>query len=345
MYSLVPAIWGCGNLDPMSASDLEFRWTLGVSLLVHAAGFGVAWISAAMQVALPQTVRNERDVWSGTTVSVVEVHREQKVPPRPESGSTGDQSGAAVTQRESRRKVPEATTAADARKKRATILASKNGAMHQAGHAEETAGHDLPRAPSATAEGAAAKPAPPDLKQAMQHSLNQPASDSGSFGAAGVDLTERRLPKALTRALPVAIGAEPGWWKQHMGSLGVLRFKVALSENGKLEEVTIDDESKFPFHARVVRRVAKLLALGTFALPTSSTGSAEQVFELRLVMEQQPPDENSSAEPGDLVEKGFEAPSADRPGQAIIRDAPGHAMRAFLKLLPLSNQATGISIP
>jgi hypothetical protein len=179
----------------------------------------------------------------------------------------------------------------------------------------------------------------------MQHSLNQPASESGSFGAAGVDLTERRLPKALTRALPVAIGAEPGWWKQHLGSLGALRFKVALSENGKLEEVTIDDETKFPFHARVVRRVAKLLALGTFALPTSSTGSAEQVFELRLVMEQQPPEENSTADPGDLVEKGFEAPSADRPGQAIIRDAPGHAMRAYLKLLPLRNEATDISIP
>jgi len=341
----VTAIWGCGNLGPMSASDLEFRWTLGVSLLAHAAGFGVAWISAAMQVALPQMVPNQRDVWSGTTVSVVEVHREPKVPPRLESGSTGDQSGTAVPPAESRKKVSAATTVADVRKKRASAAASKNGVLHQGGHAEATASPDLTVVPRSTPTGAAADHAPLDLKQAMQHSLNQPASESGSFGAAGVDLTERRLPKALTRALPVAIGAEPGWWKQHTGSLGVLRFKVALSENGKLEEVTIDDENKFPFHARVVRRVAKLLALGTFALSTSSTRSTEQVFELRLVMEQQSPEGNSTADPGDLVEKGFEAPSADRPGQAIIRDAPGHAMRAFLKLLPPRSEATDISIP
>jgi hypothetical protein len=149
------------------------------------------------------------------------------------------------------------------------------------------------------------------------------------------------LPKAFTRALPVAIGAEPGWWKQHLGSLGSVRFTVALTDNGKLDEVTIDDESKHPFHARLVRRVAKLLALGTFALPTSTTGSAEQAFELRLVMEQLPADTNSTADPGDLVEKGFEAPSAAKPGQAIVRDAPGHTLRAFLRLLPPKQAAAG----
>jgi hypothetical protein len=175
----------------------------------------------------------------------------------------------------------------------------------------------------------------------MQNSIAQPASESGVFGAAGVDLTERRLPKAFTRALPVAIGAEPGWWKQHLGSLGSVRFTVALTDNGKLDEVTIDDESKHPFHARLVRRVAKLLALGTFALPTSTTGSAEQAFELRLVMEQLPADTNSTADPGDLVEKGFEAPSAAKPGQAIVRDAPGHTLRAFLRLLPPKQAAAG----
>lgn len=340
----MPAFWGCGNLDPMSAPDLEFRWTLGVSLLAHAAGFGLAWISAAMQVTLPLTARVERDVWSGTTVSVVEVQREPKVLPRPESGSRGNPSGAAVSQGESRKKAS-GSTETDARKKRAAVSVSKSEAMSQAGYTEEAASRDSTRVPRATPAGAAGKSAPLDLKQAMQQSLSQPAAESGSFGAAGVDLTERRLPKALTRALPVAIGAEPGWWKQHTGPLGALRFKVALSESGKLEEVTIDDESKLPFHARVVRRVAKLLALGTFALPTSSTGSAEQAFELRLVMEQQPPEQNSTADPGDLVEKGFEAPSANRPGQAIIRDAPGHAMRAFLKMLPLRSEATDIPIP
>jgi hypothetical protein len=173
-----------------------------------------------------------------------------------------------------------------------------------------------------------------DLKRAIQESLNQPANDPGTFGAAGVDLRERRLPKAFTRALPVAIGAEPGWWKHQPGPLGTIRFSVALSENGKLEQITIDDENKHPFHARVVRRVGRLLALGTFALPSSSMGGAQQAFELRLVMEQHAPDPNSTADPGDLVEKGFEAPSSTKPGQAVIRDAPGHTMRALLRLLP-----------
>ena len=207
--SVVLAIWGCGILGPMSASDLEFRWTLGVSLLAHAAAFGVAWISAAMQVVVPQSVPRERDVWIGTTVSVVEVQREPQVSPRPESGSRSDQSVTAAQLGEPRKVALEHVAVVDTRKMRASVPAPKNGEIHQPGPTEEPPGGDSTPVPRGTPVGTAAETAPIDLKQAMQNSLSQPANESGTFGAAGVDLTERRLPKALTRALPVAIGAEP----------------------------------------------------------------------------------------------------------------------------------------
>jgi hypothetical protein len=170
----------------------------------------------------------------------------------------------------------------------------------------------------------------------MLDATNRPSSEPGTFGAAGVDLRERRLPNAFTRALPVAIGADPGWWRHHQGSIGRVQFEVTLDASGKIDEVNVLDEAKHAFLARVVRRVAGLLAVGTFALPPSASSSARQRFELRLDFEEGIPSSITTADPGDLVEKGWEPPSDTGPGKAIIRDALGHTMLAYLKVLSAS---------
>lgn len=323
----VLVFFGCGNLAPMSATDLEFRWTLGLSLMMHAMLLGAIGFTGLMRTPLTRAEPLRPDVWVGTTVTVVETPRKDSVPTQPESA--GQQSALQANGSQPRASAMAAPAAANTRKIRVqTSVSGRDQTVRQQEHEPGKRAQSAPT-PALGVGGAGV-----DLKQAMQNSLNSPTSAAGSFGAAGVDLTERRLPKAFTRALPVAIGAEPLWWKQRPGLLGSIRFKVALSETGKIELVTFEDEDSRPFHARVVRRVAKLLALGTFALPNSSAGGVEQEFELRLVMEQRQPETDSNADPGDLVEKGFEAPTVDKPGQAIIRDAQGHTMHASLKLLP-----------
>jgi hypothetical protein len=80
--------------------------------------------------------------------------------------------------------------------------------------------------------------------------------------------------------------------------------------------------------------VGRLLAVGRYALPSSSAPNARQRFELRLDLQDGTPSSNETAQAGDAIDMGWEAPSASGPGKAHIQEAKGRTMRAFLKLLP-----------
>lgn len=309
---------------------LPFPLTAGLSLLLHATILWLFWTTAARPTA-PSPLRPAQDIWAGTTVSVIETppvlraESQQNEATPDVQGLTGAPQTEAAPSR--------APRAPSVRKMRATERGTSAAPVTESAETAVSPLRNATQAPASTPNPGAGSTGI-DLMQAMRSSLSQSSNESGTFGAAGVDLRERRLPKALTRALPVAMGTEPGWWKQATGSLGTVRFSVSLSDAGKIEDVVIEEETQHPLHARVVRRVVKLLALGTFALVPSPSGSTEQHYEMRLVMERVAPDSNSTADSGDLVEKGFEAPVPPKAGQAIIRDAPGHVMRAFLKWLP-----------
>jgi hypothetical protein len=180
-----------------------------------------------------------------------------------------------------------------------------------------------------------------DLKQAMVDATNQKTTGSGTFGAVGVDLRERRLPAAFTRALPVAIGAEPSWWRHYIGSQGRVVFELSLDGGGKIKDVVVEDDAEHEFLSRIVRRVGRLLAVGRYALPSSSAPNARQRFELRLDLQDGTPSSNETAEAGDAIDMGWEAPSPSEPGKAHIQEAKGRIMRAFLRLLPPKQQSDG----
>lgn len=328
--TLVSDLWVSDTRGARGQFSLPFPVTAGLSLVMHVTILWLFWATAAEPNA-PSPLRPAQDIWAGTTVSVIETPPVLRAEPQQNEASADvDQRSAAPQAQAASHRAPPVSTV---RKMRATERETSAAPMTEKA---ETAERPLrkPAQPPASQPNPAAATTGIDLMQAMRSSLAQPSNESGTFGAAGVDLRERRLPKALTRALPVAMGTEPGWWKQPTGALGTVHFSVSLSDAGKIEDVVIEEETKHPLHARVVRRVVKLLALGTFALVPSPSGSTEQHYEMRLVMERVAPDSNSTADSGDLVEKGFEAPVPPKPGQAIIRDAPGHVMRAFLKWLP-----------
>ncbi len=323
-----------GYLSGMSALDRVFRSAIGASVLVHAIAFGSIWGSTthgSRRVA----PRIWQDVWVGTTVSVVEEGTGHPVPasPEKEKASFAENNSFAVADKH-KLAIPKSP------KSQVTPLENSKVSVPRAIAKAVSVAKSQQTSPAATADTPAVANAGAgvDLKQAMVDATNQKTSGSGTFGAVGVDLRERRLPAAFTRALPVAIGAEPSWWRHHVGSQGRVQFEVALDEGGKIKEVTIEQEAEHALLARIVRCVGRNLALGRFALPSSSTPNARQRFELRLDLQDGTPSSNEIAQAGDAIDMGWEAPSASEPGKAYIQEAKGRIMRASLKLLPPKSQ-------
>ena len=326
-----------GYLSGMAALDAVFRSTIGVSLLAHAAALGSVWGTIGHQshnVATPIS----QDVWVGTTVSVVEEPTGHPVPVSPEKEMTASTDDNSIKSPDRHKfavpKLPKSQSmlTEDSKVSEPKAIAKAPSAAKS----QQSSPSPVADTPSLASPGASI-----DLKQAMVDAANQKTTGSGTFGAVGVDLRERRLPAAFTRALPVAIGAEPSWWRNHAGSQGRVQFEITLDEGGKIKDVTVDDEAQHALLSRIVRRVGRLLAVGRYALPSSSAPNARQRFELRLDLEEGTPSSNETAEAGDAIDMGWEAPSASGPGKAHIREAKGRTMQASVKVLPPKQQADG----
>jgi len=328
-----------GSLSDVRSVKMAFRSAMNFSLLIHAVAFGSAWHYTGSR-SQPARVAAPGDVWVGTTVSVVEEQAGHSAPSSPERAA-GTREVASHPDAVARSVVPakpvvrDATTSA--KKDESLAVSEKRARANDASTKESSA-----RAPAQPKKDRlSSSAAPVDLKQAMLDASNQRESGAGAFGAVGVDLRERRLPAAITRALPVAIGAQPGWWRSHLGSLGRLRFEVVLDEGGKIQDVEIEGEAQNARLASIVRRVSRLLAVGRFALPASSLRGGRQRFELSLDLAQESPSSSVTAEAGDAVDMGWEAPSITMPGKAHIQEAEGRTMRAVLRVLPPTRAASG----
>jgi hypothetical protein len=322
-----------GTLYGVRAVKATFRGAIGISLLLHAVAFASVWRVLGTPQPSSKAI-TERDVWVGTTVSVIAEKEGHSEPSSPQEKSDTDNH------------TPQG--------KSSPAKAPRSAAIEKATREVARVGnHAAPRqVPEAAARGPAIRSRGPqtntprpaeasnatslsgsDLKKAMLEASNQKEAGLGTFGAVGVDLRERRLPAAITRALPVAIGAQPGWWRGRLGTLGTLRFEVTLDDSGKIQAVDIDDETAHAWASRVVRGVGRLLSVGRYALSATTPG-ARQRFELTLELEQRPAPNSIIAEAGDAVDMGWEAPTSSSPGKAHIQEAQGRILRATLRVLP-----------
>jgi hypothetical protein len=310
-----------GSLSHVRSVKMAFRSAMNFSLLIHAVAFGSAWHFVGSR-PLRSHDAAPRDVWVGTSVSVVEEQAGHSVPSSPERAAGTE--GVAPRPNAAARSVVRLPIPAKPAVRDATSSSSSSSAKE---HAKPIR--------------LAGSTAPVDLKQAMLDASNQKESGAGAFGAVGVDLRERRLPAAITRALPVAIGAQPGWWHSRLGSLGRLRFEIVLDEGGKIQDVDIEDEARNARLSSIVRRVSRLLSVGRYALPVSSLRGGRQRFELNLELAQESPPSSVTAEAGDAVDMGWEAPNLSMPGKAHIQEAQGRTMRAVLRVLPPLRVSSG----
>jgi len=332
-----------GSLSHVRSVKMAFRSAMNCSLLIHAVAFGSAWHFMGSR-PLRSHDAAPRDVWVGTSVSVVEERAGHSVPSSPERavGTEGvaprpDAAARSVVRLPMPAKPAVRDATSSAKKDESLAVPEKSARANDASTKESSA-----RAPAQPKKDRiSSSAAPVDLKQAMLDASNQKESGAGAFGAVGVDLRERRLPAAITRALPVAIGAQPGWWRSHLGSLGRLRFEIVLDEGGKIQDVDIEDEARNARLSSIVRRVSRLLSVGRYALPASSLRGGRQRFELNLELAQESPPSSVTAEAGDAVDMGWEAPNLSMPGKAHIQEAQGRTMRAVLRVLPPSRVSSG----
>ena len=318
-----------GRFSGVDSVNAAFRSAIGISLLFHAAAFGsVLHVMDHRSAVTKQAPAH--DVWVGTTVNVETESKDVSVPSSPENSQTAD------AKLGSARALGFSAPASAAHPRPASRAAPTGESVTSKSSSHEmTANVSKAKAPSdgATRQSSEPPAASVDLKQAMLDSSNQKNAATGVFGAVGVDLfRERRLPRAITRAMPQAISGEPKWWAHPVGTLGKIRFDVMLDEGGKIQEIRIDDESGHSLLARVVRRAGRVLSINHFALSEGAENTWQR-FELKLDSEQVAPASDELGENGDTFSMGYEAPTGQEPGRAHIQDATGKRMRAMVRVL------------
>ncbi len=192
--------------------------------------------------------------------------------------------------------------------------------------APETAPEPGTGAPGTTAGATQAGPASLGASEA------QPSAPS-SYGGLGFDIRERRLPRALARALPVATTGEAGWWEGEVGTRGRARFCLELSAEGRVEAWKLREPAPPPMLQRLLERVGRLLVAGRFAV-TADGPAQPQCFELRAALRQGQGSELARSERGDVIGVSYEAPSPNAPGSATLREAGGRELWFELLVVP-----------
>lgn len=127
-----------------------------------------------------------------------------------------------------------------------------------------------------------------------------------------------------------------------IGISGKLEVRGRARRRGEIQDVDIEDEARNAWLAGIVRRVGRLLSVGRYALPVSSAPGARQRFELKLELGQGSPSSSVTAEAGDAVDMGWEAPTTNTPGKAHIQEAQGRTMHATLRVLPPSRASSAM---
>ncbi|MGC4094113.1 MAG: hypothetical protein QM756_40625 [Polyangiaceae bacterium] len=182
-----------------------------------------------------------------------------------------------------------------------------------------------PRPPSRPAP----KPSAPTAKApAPSSSASAPSSASegataaaqpGSMGAVELPPGVRHLAHAFARALPASNYADTAWTELPVGEVGRAELEIVVDEQGHITDVEFDP--RFPKVAvieRMVKNCILLLKAGVFSLDARSVSAGSEHLALEVSLRDEPSPE-ADADPRGLFRKGYEAPTASRPGARTSR--------------------------
>jgi hypothetical protein len=145
------------------------------------------------------------------------------------------------------------------------------------------------------------------------------ATANGAFGAQGLPLGVRHLPKAFTRALSIADRGDPRWLTLPPGPAGEARVEIPVDDDGKLGALAYSDEAERDRLAPVVRHLLEntrlLLESGHFSLDPSMLRAGLQRLRVRVEVVERVAASDPDADPNELKELEYEAPTPTKPGR------------------------------
>jgi hypothetical protein len=157
---------------------------------------------------------------------------------------------------------------------------------------------------------------------------------TGAFGSADLPPGVRSLPSAFTRAIPPATGADPLWQTLPAGKQRPFTIAVRVDADGHIQDSKIsEDHDGNPPPEQFVHlreRVVALLGAGLFALQ-NNVSAGYGVFRITITLSDRAVKEQ--AEPAELVERGFDPPSATQAGRAYFTLASGRHFEARVEIL------------
>jgi hypothetical protein len=309
-------------------SDSMLRNALVVSAALHGL-FGV-WVEVRGMARTPAW-REIADSWTGpgieiealaaaparggestsTTAHDAETH-DARATPAPTSHDVSTANGAPA--RELATKEPDAQRTQVVRAKRALPLASdvEPSRVASAVRARKKLETAAPRG-SASADGTAT-PTPPSASTGSAD-----GTTSGSFGAQGLPIGVRHLPRAFTRALSIADRSDPRWLTLSPGPAGEARVEIPVDEDGKLGELAYRDETERDKLLPVVRHLLEntrlLLESGHFSLDPTLLRAGVQRLRVRVEVVERAAASAADGDPNELRELEYEAPTASKPGR------------------------------
>ena len=187
-----------------------------------------------------------------------------------------------------------------------------------------------PAAPRAveTSKSGASNPAP-SPQSAPPGKTAEPGAESGTsssttsgpFGATGLPTGVRHLPKAFTRALGLASRGDPRWLALEPGTVGEVRFRLNVDEEGRLGALELDprDAARLPpVLEHLLENTRLLLVAGRFSLDANRERAGSQALRVRVVIDDAGASD-PSADPTGLNELDYEPPAGGKPGRGSFR--------------------------
>ncbi len=302
----------------MAHPSSEHRlWSLvAISFALHGGGLGlVAFEMGSEPSAVSSRSPIRRDVWAGNDWEVELA--------RPELGAPAEfeapRSAASRAEPAPKRAPPPAEAAARTAPEPALEKSAQPVARSRV-------------APSARASSSAAESSG-SIGAESTKAESSGAGVAGPGGALGQAATWRDLPTAFTRAIPPAASRDPAWREHALGSVGVIRLRLTLGEDGRIashEVLRRRGEEVAPELEGLVRRVVALLGGGQFALRQGTGRAGVQELQVEVTLARGEP--SPEAEPTETVRLGFDAPAESAPGRAFFRLGSGLGFEAIVRL-------------
>jgi hypothetical protein len=158
-----------------------------------------------------------------------------------------------------------------------------------------------------------------------------------AYGAQGLPVGVRHLPRAFARAVALANRADAAWRTLPPGVVGEASVALPVEENGSLGRLAFDDarerEQLLPAVRRLLDNTVLLLASGRFSLNAREPAGGVMRVRVRVEILEQSATADRDVDPNELNAIDYEPPQAGKPGHGAFLLNSGRRVICWVTLL------------